>query len=290
MRVRIAAVPRKIRQVRRHPSNDGAVGRQALTATKFEIASVFGRSVSVPFSRSLRVTAAKRGDSSGRVPYARLPDWPEMAVWRSLLTPGDIFVDVGANVGLYTLLALEAGATAIAVEPAADMQSLLTDNVASNRFAPAELHRAALMDKPGTALLDGPDPNRRSVAAGASGHGDGEMVVASTLDLVIAGRPVRGVKIDVEGMEHAVLLGGQLTLATPELELEWNDASLGALGEDRSAVAALLEASGFCLHQPDEAGKMVAFEAGTVLTFGRDVLAARGRALAHLETAAWEHR
>jgi hypothetical protein len=42
---------------------------------------------------------------SSLVFYTKLPDWDEMNFLLRVLRPGDGFVDIGANVGFYTLLA-----------------------------------------------------------------------------------------------------------------------------------------------------------------------------------------
>ncbi len=46
--------------------------------------------------------------------------------------PGDVVLDIGAHLGLYTLPALAQGATVISVEPMPGMCSRLCDNVAKN--------------------------------------------------------------------------------------------------------------------------------------------------------------
>ena len=73
-----------------------------------------------------RRTLARLGDRSvlwaglhrpgaSKVVYANPPDHPEMIVWRRVLRPGDLFLDVGANVGSYTIWAGELGADVIAL-------------------------------------------------------------------------------------------------------------------------------------------------------------------------------
>ena len=63
--------------------------------------------------------------AASMVIYANPPDLPEMLVWRRALRDGGLFVDVGANVGTYTIWAAELGAEVIALEPAADTFGLL---------------------------------------------------------------------------------------------------------------------------------------------------------------------
>jgi len=56
------------------------------------------------------------GPKSARAVLGNPPDAPEMRAWRRILRPHDLFVDVGAHVGLYSIWALDAGATVIAAE------------------------------------------------------------------------------------------------------------------------------------------------------------------------------
>ena len=57
------------------------------------------------------------GFSSQRAAYSRLPDFPEMRVWQDWLGSESLFVDVGANIGLYSMVAAEAGAAVIRSNP-----------------------------------------------------------------------------------------------------------------------------------------------------------------------------
>ena len=80
--------------------------------------------------------------SASRVVYANPPDYSEMLAWRNALRPGDLFIDVGANVGSYAIWAAELGAEVIALEPADDTFYLLEENVALNGY-PIRAIRAA---------------------------------------------------------------------------------------------------------------------------------------------------
>jgi FkbM family methyltransferase len=276
LRTRLRAARRQLGVVLRHPSNTGHRWSVLWTAVRFELADLLGRPVVVPFADHSTVLAQKGGDSSSRAAFARLPDWPEMQIWQEVLQPGDRFVDVGANVGLYSLLAGERGCEVIAVEPAPDMAKRLRDNAARNGRV-IEVHEVALMDRHGRADLDGPDPNRRRAALSGSGP-----IEVMTLDEIVAGRTIRGMKIDVEGNERLVLAGGHETLSNPSLELvqlEWNTTSIDALGEDRSPVAAQLRSLGFALLQAEVHGTVHRCSDDALPPFGADVMAARGHAL-----------
>ena len=179
-----------------------------------------------------------------------------MAVWQERLSPGDLFLDVGANVGTYAVLAASLGASVVAFEPASDTAELLRENVALNGYDHVEVVEAAVGARDGvvrfTSGLD--SVNRMDDRGGAS-------VAMVTLDSIIGDRTVTGMKVDVEGFEIDVLRGASRALADHRIELmqlEWNDASVEAVGSDRAPVAELLASHGYALYRPDGEGRLVA--------------------------------
>lgn len=76
--------------------------------------------------------AKPHSPSSSKPLYFNPPDFYEMLVWRAHLVPGDLLVDIGANVGYYSLWVAEAGAEVIAVEPDVDSRADLEENIALN--------------------------------------------------------------------------------------------------------------------------------------------------------------
>lgn len=67
--------------------------------------------------------------------YMGLEDFEEMAFLLHLLRPGDLFVDVGANVGAYSLLASGVcGAKSLAIEPIPETFSLMVENIRVNNL------------------------------------------------------------------------------------------------------------------------------------------------------------
>src|SRR5438309_1064711 len=68
--------------------------------------------------------------AAAAVVYANPPDFAEMQAWRRHLRPGELYIDVGANVGTYAIWAAELGAEVIALEPAPDTFALLQENIA----------------------------------------------------------------------------------------------------------------------------------------------------------------
>jgi FkbM family methyltransferase len=260
----------------RDPANRGERLRRVLSTLAFQARGRFlGHPSIARFSQSCRVWAELDDLSSRRAVYSRLPDFAEMQLWRRTLRPGDWFVDVGANVGLYTLLAAEAGARVIAVEPDPRAVQQLTRNLQLNEFD-ADVHEAALADATGVMPLVGSDGNRQALLVGSDRPGDGDprrMVHVTTLDRIIGERRVAGVKIDVEGAERLVLEGAAEGLKAQRiklLQLEWNARSESTLGESREPVATILRQNGYELCRPDERGQLAVTED---LRYGADVFA-----------------
>lgn len=144
----------------------------------------------------------------------------ETALLASLMVRCDRFIDVGANLGYYTCLALQKGKPVVAFEPQEQNLHCLFQNLASNDWQDdrAEVFPVALSDRPGLLTLYGASGPSASLLRDWAGYSPryGKVVPVSTLDRLLAGR-YEGerllVKIDVEGAEYQVLRGALATLA-----------------------------------------------------------------------------
>jgi FkbM family methyltransferase len=211
--------------------------------------------------------------ASSEVVYANPPS-TELVVWSRHLKPGDCFVDVGASVGVYTIFAIEQGATVLAFEPNPYAAQLFRENMALNGYSP-EFHEVALSDREGTMdMTVDLDVANHLLFEHDERSSDVRQVATTTLDRVIGERAVAGVKVDTEGSERLVLEGASKALADRRIalvQLEWNYASMKVLHETREPLAEMLVAAGYRLVRPDADGALVhpveSFE------FGKDVFA-----------------
>ena len=153
---------------------------------------------------------------------------PEACLVQRLLRPGDVFVDGGAHIGVFTLLAAaivgESGRV-VSCEPVPENLELLKANLELNRFAWVDAHMVALGERTGTAdLFSFGEGSALSSYAPATRAGARRVVVeVRTLDdLTIGfGSRVRLVKLDVEGAEVLAMRGGsRLLQAKPDFLLE----------------------------------------------------------------------
>ena len=144
--------------------------------------------------------------------YWGLHEPPDMAFFMHFLRPGDLFLDVGANLGAYSILSgALAGADVLAFEPSPDTYALLKDNLKLNGL---ETRLGAINAAVGARLGQiqftvGLDAlNHVSLETGANTM----TVPVVTLDDAIPKRLVSAIKIDTEGYELEVLKGAQRVL------------------------------------------------------------------------------
>jgi FkbM family methyltransferase len=130
-----------------------------------------------------------------------------------------VFVDVGANVGTYSMLAGKVcGARVIAIEPSSDALPFLHRNIRANGIEPlVTVRNLALSRAPGkVAFSHGQGTMNRIVLDPAT---DCETVEADTMDNVLAGTSPTMLKIDVEGFQLDVLAGAAATLRSETLQV-----------------------------------------------------------------------
>ena len=162
------------------------------------------------------------------------------------------FADIGANQGLYSLLAAQNPhcASAIAFEPVTATFALLSDNIALNGLSEKiqPIH-AAVSLQAGTATIatdaahSGTASLRDSSEAGAAGSEEIRILGIAEVDNMLTGTLPLVIKIDVEGHEETVVEAlvasahlGRIAAIFYEIDSRWTDAA---------AIEAHLRAAGF---------------------------------------------
>ncbi len=151
--------------------------------------------------------------------YCGLHEFADMGFLLHFLRPADLFVDVGANIGSYTILATAVcGASAIAAEPHPGTMASLKRNVEANRGGPlVTLVQAAVGAERGVVQFTmGRDTTNR-VTQECDHTIAYQQVQVLPLDAILMDRNPTLIKIDVEGYEPQVLAGATETLRTASL-------------------------------------------------------------------------
>jgi FkbM family methyltransferase len=148
--------------------------------------------------------------------------------WIATFQPGEIFLDCGANVGMYTIWAAVTRRVRVyAFEPESQNYALLNRNIMANDVSHlVDAYCIGLSDMSGFSKLHMAD-----LRAGGSCHAVGEALdfrheplkaeftqacIAETLDGIVAQRRIpvpNHIKIDVDGFEPKVIAGARATLA-----------------------------------------------------------------------------
>ena len=154
--------------------------------------------------------AVRRGmtGATGNI-YCGLHEFADMGFLLHFLRPNDLFIDIGANIGSYTVLASGVvGARSWAVEPDPSTVERLARNVEVNGIDDkVVVYPFALGDREGDVPFTiGLDTVNRVAAAGEPGT---RMVRQRTLDALTEGVEPTMIKMDVEGYEEIVLKGAK---------------------------------------------------------------------------------
>jgi FkbM family methyltransferase len=191
----------------------------------------------------------------------RLPDYDDMLFLLRYLRQDDVFVDVGAEIGLYTLLgALSVPrGRVIAFEPNPVAARRLSENLALNHLKNVAVRSVAAGSKEGWTLL--------TSNLGLGNHiiedesvGLGIKVPITTLDRELSDYPnIALVKVDVEGFESRVLEGATSLFQrhrAPVWIVEFND--LGRrYGAGNAAISDFFSRHGYSMYKYDASTELL---------------------------------
>jgi FkbM family methyltransferase len=184
---------------------------------------------------------------------------------RRTLGPGDVFVDVGANVGVFALPATHLvgpDGRVIAIEGSARVFEYLRYNASQPCPGPvACVHTAVTAKDAGMRKFFDPPAAKFGMGSLAAWPGvEGYEVPARTLDAVLRDLgvgPVKLIKVDVEGFEHDVFRGAAVALATnpaPVILFEFLDWAERRAGHNPGAAQRLLLSQGYRLWRLEKGG------------------------------------
>ena len=212
----------------------------------------------VPWLEGLQLTLIPGNETSRSVFVTGRYEPNEFCLLSRLLKLGLTFIDIGANMGLYTLFAAHRvgeSSCVLAIEPSTREMQTLKDNVEQNAFGNVRLYPTALSDGASEVeLLVARLQNSGHNTLGAFGYNTTldhkEKARAMRLDELVQSETlsrVDVVKMDIEGAELAALRGAGETLERfrPVVLLELSDRAPHHQSSTSADVLALLTQHGY---------------------------------------------
>jgi len=151
--------------------------------------------------------------------YVGLQEFADMMLPLHFLREGDLFLDIGSNVGVYSVIASGVcRANTWAFEPDPVTVRHLKRNIELNKLGTlVTIHECALGREQGEiAFTVGLDTINRIASTGDANI---RMTRLEKIDSIAGGAKPTMIKIDVEGAEEGVLQGGDAVLANPSLNV-----------------------------------------------------------------------
>jgi FkbM family methyltransferase len=216
-----------------------------------------GRYVVLPYDGGRSRIRLDLQSRFGFMTYTYGVEDPDLALVGSLLAPGDIFVDGGAHVGMFTLVAAaRVGPTGrvLAFEPAPAARCQLLQNLELSRFSWVEVSARALAECAGArdfvAFSNDAWGSSSFAPPPEFAGGTVQPVETTTLDDALANQDrtrIRLIKLDLEGAEYAALQGAPNLLreVQPDFLVELEPEHLARQGTSAADVIGLFEKHGY---------------------------------------------
>jgi len=235
------------RYIASHPVNRQRKLSALLGFVRWQLGTrILDRDILIDWVEGTRVVV-RRGETglTGSV-YCGLDEFADMAFVLHSVRPTDLFVDVGANVGSYTILACAArGAQGIAIEPVLGTFARLKQNLAVNGLTEQVVAlNAGVADAEGELRFTVEQNCMNHVVLVPDPSENTTLVRVLPLDALIEPTKPTFLKVDVEGFEASVVAGAKRTLTNPWVKaviMELNHSGKRYGFEDDSIVRQLAE-------------------------------------------------
>jgi FkbM family methyltransferase len=202
----------------RHPANRSARGRGLIGFFAWQfVKHVLKRPVVIRFHGKRLKCYPDSTSTSGALYFSGYPDYWEMKFLEAYLKPKDNFLDIGANSGVYSILAAACVGDKghiDAFEPVAGTAARIEEQAALNSLRNLSVHRFAVSDREGELEFgfSGDDATMHLRRAG-EGAANPVIVKSITLDSFEPYRQYAAGKMDIEGAEPMALAGAAARLA-----------------------------------------------------------------------------
>lgn len=236
--------------------------RSALKLARWTLLELMGSDAEVVLNDGQSLRSSSRNFSSLSVYMTGERDAEFQAFIARRLRPGGTFVDVGANIGVYSVFAsriVGEGGRVVSIEANPKTYRYLLANVERNGIKNVTARNCAAGEAGGTLLLTENKRNIGETHVTSTGE-TGISIDVDTLDAILAAQGVERVdyiKIDVEGFEQSVLRGARNTLVRNRdvvVQTEIVDSHARRYGNSTTQIADYMAGLGLKPFAPDEAG------------------------------------
>jgi FkbM family methyltransferase len=196
-----------------HKSNRN---KKLYSITKMLLWQFYKRIINKPiyyhYNKFIKIKCYPNNVSTNAVIYTSgFFDYNEMNFLKNYLRKGDTFLDIGANCGVYSLIAASVigkDAHIDAFEPNPDVISFLEENIKINNLKNVNIHRKAVSSKKhNSTFFKGIDPSSSHLAK--TTNKENILVECVDLDSELVDKYYTLAKIDIEGGEIDALLGAK---------------------------------------------------------------------------------
>ncbi|ESA38761.1 family methyltransferase [Leptolyngbya sp. Heron Island J] len=220
---------------------------------------IFKKPVDIEIIPKFKIRCYPNGYSAASVLYCGLYDYNEMNFLLRYLRPEDSFLDIGANVGIYSILAASriSLGKVFSFEPLPKNIDRLKENCKLNKFDHIEIHSVAISDIQGEIALNLAEGDSMPFIT-SSPEENSITVPTDTLDNIFRGRELKQLtlaKIDIEGAEFLAFKGAR-SLLEKHLPYVWIleiNNTIKNFNHTEEDVVSLLNSFGYHLYDYDAA-------------------------------------
>jgi hypothetical protein len=207
------SILRLFNEIVSHPANEKARVNALIRAMYWQCSRrLTGQPQNINYHGKLLRCHPTSHSASQAIYFSCLPAYWEMRFMLDFLRPGDTFIDAGANIGLFTLLALSVVGNkghVHAFEPNPLVAAMLRESLALNAADNVTVHEIGLSDVEGSAAFDmgGDDCTSHIVASLIDAE---TQIPIDRLDRLLVDIPYSMMKLDIEGYEPFAIRGASL--------------------------------------------------------------------------------
>jgi FkbM family methyltransferase len=193
--------------------------------------------------------------------YEREYDAPVFAILKDRLPEFSRALDIGANIGIYSVFLARYVSQVDAFEPENSVLSRLRGNLARNQVHNVRIHECCVGDIDGTVTFSSPPSTNQGLGEISINGSCGRSVPSVTLNSFLADVPQQPlfIKMDIEGAEWLAWQGGAERLAawsSPVLVVMETHDGVVKYGGDLTRLAALIRSLGFTVEGITAEGRL----------------------------------